>query len=46
MTKSKPHPVWHISSLEREVATGKVTTVHYTVDLPSKRNLILEENNG
>ena len=33
MTKAKPHPVWHISNLEREVATGKVTTVHYTVDL-------------
>jgi hypothetical protein len=33
MTKSKPHPVWHISNLEREVATGKVTMVHYTVDL-------------
>jgi hypothetical protein len=33
MTKSNPHPTWHIANLERETATGKVTTVHYTVDL-------------
>jgi hypothetical protein len=33
MTKAKPHVQWHIANLEREVATGKVTTVHYTVDL-------------
>ena len=33
MTKSKPQVQWHIANLEREVATGKVTTVHYTVDL-------------
>jgi hypothetical protein len=33
MTKTKPHVQWHIANLEREVATGKVTTVHYTVDL-------------
>jgi hypothetical protein len=33
MTKSNPQPTWHIANLEREVATGKVTTVHYTVDL-------------
>jgi hypothetical protein len=35
MNKSNPHPIWHIANLEREVATGKVTTVHYTVDLES-----------
>jgi len=23
---------WHIANLERETATGKVTTIHYTVD--------------
>jgi hypothetical protein len=33
MTKANPHAQWHIASLEREVATGKVTTVHYTVNL-------------
>jgi len=33
MTKSNLHPTWHIANLDREVATGKVTTVHYTVDL-------------
>jgi len=26
-------PTWHIANLERETATGKVATVHYTVDL-------------
>ena len=26
-------PTWNIPNLERKVATGKVTTVHYTVDL-------------
>jgi hypothetical protein len=26
-------PTWKIAQLEREVATGKVTVVHYTVDL-------------
>jgi hypothetical protein len=35
MTKSKPQVHFHIANLEREVATGKVTTVHYTVDLES-----------
>jgi hypothetical protein len=32
--KSMPAPVlsWNISNLERNVADGKVTTVHYTVD--------------
>ena len=33
MTKTKPQVQWHIANLEREVATGKVTVVHYTVDL-------------
>jgi len=33
MTKTKPQVQWHIANLERETASGKVTTVHYTVDL-------------
>ena len=33
MTKTKPQVQWHIANLEREVATGKVTVVHYTVGL-------------
>ena len=32
-TTTNPAPVWHIANMERETATGKVTTVHYTVDL-------------
>jgi hypothetical protein len=35
MTKANPRPVWHIANLDREVATGRVTTVHYTVELES-----------
>jgi hypothetical protein len=33
MTKTNPTPTWKITNLERETATGKVTTVHYTVGL-------------
>ena len=33
MATTNPTPVWKIANLERETATGKVTTVHYTVDL-------------
>ena len=33
MTTTNPTPVWKIANLERETATGKVATVHYTVDL-------------
>ena len=33
MTTTNPTPVWKIANLERETATGKVTTVHYTVNL-------------
>ena len=35
MTKAKPHVQWHVVNLEREVSTGRVTTVHYTVELES-----------
>ena len=35
MAKAKPHPTWHVVNLDREVATGKVTTVHWTVELES-----------
>ena len=30
---TKTNPTWKIANLERETATGRVTTVHYVVDL-------------
>jgi len=33
MTTAHPQVQWHVVNLDREVATGKVTTVHWTVSL-------------
>ena len=32
MTKTNPTPTWKIANLERETATGKITTIHWTLD--------------